>query len=57
MNIESIQQIAEIAAQVIGVAAVVATITPTPVDDGILMTLKKVLSILAMNIGQAKNAK
>lgn len=55
--IENIQNIAEIVAQVIGVAAVIAAITPTPVDDGILATLKKVLNILAMNVGQAKNAK
>lgn len=42
---------------VIAVAAMVATLTPTPKDDTAVSQLKKLLDILAMNIGHAKNAK
>lgn len=44
-------------ADVVGVLAVIATITPTPVDNVVLGVLKKALDIGAFNFGKAKNAK
>jgi len=41
---------------VIAAAAVIASFTPTPKDDGILLIMKKVLDALAFNFGKAKNA-
>ena len=40
---------------IIGGAAILATMTPTPKDDAILAKIKKVLDFVAMNIGKAKN--
>lgn len=54
---DALTQYVELGFQIIGVAALIATITPTPVDDGILMTLKRILDIVALNIGHAKNLK
>lgn len=51
-----IQSTIEVALQVIGVASIVAAVTPTPVDNVVLAVLKKVLNITAMNVGKAKNA-
>ena len=42
---------------IIGGAAILATMTPTPKDDAILAKVKKVLDFIAMNIGKAKNDK
>jgi len=39
----------------VGGMAVLATMTKTPKDDGILRKIKSVLDILAMNVGKAKN--
>ena len=45
-----------LATQIIGVAAIIARFTPTPVDDGVVLFLKKILDWVAMNEGQAINA-
>ena len=42
-------------AAVVGVLSIIAAFTPTPVDDGILAALRKILNLGAMNIGQAEN--
>ena len=42
---------------VIGILSIIATITPTPVDDGVLAVLRKVLNLGAMNFGQSENLK
>jgi hypothetical protein len=57
MDTAQLTSYVQLAMQLIGFASVVAAITPTPVDDGILKTLKGILNIIAMNVGQAKNAK
>ena len=46
----------QIALQVIGVASVVAAVTPTPVDNAVLVVLRNVLDIFAANWLNAKNA-
>ena len=40
---------------VIGAAAAVAALTPTPKDDGIVLTLRKILDVVAMNVGNAES--
>ena len=44
----------QIILQVIGVASAIAALTPTPVDDGIIKSVKKVLNVLGLNVGHAK---
>jgi hypothetical protein len=39
------------------VAGAVTAATPTPKDDGILKTVRRVFDILAFNFGHAKNKK
>ena len=50
-----------VALQIIGAAAAVAALTPTPKDDKIISQIlgivKKVADILGMNVGNAKNDK
>lgn len=44
-----------IATAVVTAASGIAALTPTPVDDGILLKVRKVLDVVALNIGNAKN--
>ena len=37
------------------VAGVITAATPTPKDDGILRTVRRVFDLLALNVGHAKN--
>jgi len=57
--IEYIQQnwesILSVITTVIAAASAIAAITPTPVDDGIVKKLYKVLDFFALNIGKAKD--
>ena len=38
----------------VALASAVAAITPTPKDDGIVKKLYKILALLALNVGKAK---
>tara|TARA_R100001463_G_scaffold45804_1_gene94250 strand:+ start:110 stop:286 length:177 start_codon:yes stop_codon:yes gene_type:complete len=38
----------------VALASAVAAITPTPKDDGIVKKLYKILDLLALNVGKAK---
>lgn len=49
-------QIASLVFSIIGVLSVVAAITPTPVDNAILIALRKILDAGAFNVFGAKNA-
>jgi hypothetical protein len=51
---ETISDIANIATAVISVASIIAAVTPTPKDDVWIAKLYKVLEVLAINIGKAK---
>jgi hypothetical protein len=51
---ETISDIANIATAVISVASIIAAVTPTPKDDVWIAKLYKVLEVLAVNIGKAK---
>lgn len=41
---------------VMGAAAAIAALTPTPKDDSVVAFLRKIVDIIGMNIGNAKNA-
>ena len=45
----------QIGLTVVGAASAIATLTPTPQDDVILLVLHKALNFLACNFGNAKN--
>ena len=57
--IESIRtnwdQYAQIAAYVIAAAAAIAAMTPTPADDSALLWMRRILDVIGLNIGHAKN--
>ena len=40
---------------VIATASAVAALTPTPKDDGIVKKLYKLIDLLALNVGKAKD--
>ena len=42
-------------ADVVGLLSVIAVVTPTPKDDMILIALRKLLNLGAMNFGQSEN--
>jgi len=39
---------------VVAIASLIAAATPTPRDDGWIRTLYKILDLLAVNVGKAK---
>ncbi|WP_454021220.1 hypothetical protein [Azospirillum sp. Marseille-Q6669] len=53
--IENIGTIFIVASSVIGTAAVIASVTPTPKDDEWAAKARKVLDMLAFNVGNARN--
>jgi len=52
--IDKAPQYFELATSIIGVASIIAAITPTPADDGVLLVIKRIISIFALNVGHAK---
>ena len=48
-------QYLQVAASVVAAASVIAALTPTPKDDGVLLIIRKALDFLAFNFGSAKN--
>ena len=44
----------ELALQIIGVASIIASFTPTKKDDAAVLFLRKLINILAFNVGKAK---
>jgi hypothetical protein len=54
MILQLISDIAVIAPMVVTVCSVIAAATPTPKDDQWIAKLYKVIEILAINIGKAK---
>ena len=49
-------QIIQTAAEVVGVCAAIAAVTPTPKDDAIFKPLVKLVNVLGLNVRHAKNA-
>lgn len=55
--LEKAPEYIQVALTVVGTASAIASITPTPKDDLVLMVLHKILNVLAFNFGKAKNEK
>jgi len=55
--IENWDTVGAIALQVIGVAALVATMTPNDTDNKIVDALSKIINLIGANFGKAKNKK
>lgn len=53
--IENIGTIYVVASSVVGTAAVIASVTPTPKDDEWVARVRKLLDLLAFNVGNARN--
>ena len=51
---ENWEQIVVILTSAVALASAVAAITPTPKDDGIVKKLYKLIDVLAINVGKAK---
>ncbi len=43
-----------VASGLVASASAVAALTPTPKDDGIALLLRKLLDVLALNVGNAR---
>lgn len=54
--ITNMETIFIIITSIISIASAVAALTPTSVDDNIIAKIRKVVEILALNIGNAKPA-
>ena len=52
---ENWDNIAAIALQVVGIAALVATMTPNKTDNKIVDAISKIINLLGANFGKAKN--
>ena len=50
-----ITDIIAIVTGVVSTAALVAALTPTPADDSAIAWIRKLIDVLALNIGHAKN--
>lgn len=48
------EAIVQTATAIVAACSAIAALTPTPVDDGIVRKLYKVIDFLALNIGRAK---
>jgi hypothetical protein len=57
MEIEQITHILEMVTSIIGIASVVAALTPTPKDNAVLVKAKQVVDLLAINVLNAENAR
>ena len=51
---ENWEQIVVILTSAVALASAVAALTPTPKDDGIVKKLYKLIDLLAINVGKAK---
>ena len=51
---ENYEQIVAIATGVVTVCSLIAALTPTPKDDGVVKWLYKLVDLMAINIGKAK---
>ena len=52
---ENWANISTVVLAVIGLAATIAALTPTPKDDGIVLVLRKIVDVVGMNVGNAES--
>jgi len=55
LTVENVENILQIATQVIGVAALLASFTPNTSDNAIVDAILKVINFFGANFGKAKN--
>lgn len=55
--LDKVPDILQVISLLITAFATIAAITPTPKDDGVLLVLRKIVDLLALNIGGARNDK
>lgn len=55
--ITNIDTIFIIITSIVSAASAIAALTPTTVDDGIVAKIRKIVDVLALNIGNAKTVK
>jgi hypothetical protein len=55
MDVTNVQEMLELATSIIGVLSIVASVTPTPIDNVVLLALKKAIDFGAFNFFRAKN--
>lgn len=53
--VENWQTLVELALQIVGAAAIVATLTPTDADNKVVALVSKLVHALGANFGKAKN--
>ena len=53
--VENWDNIAAISLQVVGIAALIATMTPNKTDNKIVDAVSKIINLLGANFGKAKN--
>lgn len=51
---ENLEALLTVVTSVVAAASAIAALTPTPVDDGIVATLRKVVDVLALNVVNAR---
>ena len=52
---ENWANISTVVLAIIGAAATIAALTPTPKDDGIVLILRKIVDVIGMNVGNAES--
>ena len=55
LTVENVENWLSLAAQVVGVAALLATLTPNTSDNAIVDTILRVINFFGANFGKAKN--
>lgn len=53
---DHIPGIVAVIATIVTACATIASVTPTKVDDAILSGILRIINVLALNVGKAKNA-
>lgn len=51
----SIEEITAIVTSTVTIASIIAAITPTPKDDNLIRNIYKIIDLLAINVGKAKD--
>ena len=52
---ENREQLVRLAFEIIGVFALIASLTPTKTDDTIAGKLTRIIDVLGLNVGEAQN--
>lgn len=53
--LNNIPEIIQVASLIVAAAALIASMTPTPKDDGYVRKARKVIDFLGLNFGHARN--